>query len=499
MRTAELYSEYQTKMQKIADVKYAAAVLQWDQETYLPPKGNAFRGRQLATLSEIAHQQFTTEAMGHLLQDLHAADDLDEKQRCNVQLSLEDYQRSQKLSSQFVRQMSEAVTKSYHAWVKARNDNSFAGFEQPLNELIALKKQEAEMLGYEQHPYNALMDEYDKGLTVATVDGVFFNLQPQLLALLDTIKSKPQIDNSFLHQHFDKEAQWTFGIELLKQMGFDFEAGRQDISVHPFTTSFNNQDVRVTTRIDENDFGNMTWSCIHEGGHGLYEQGLPAEYYGLPLGEYASLSIHESQSRLWENAVGRGLPFWENNFFLLQKLFPKQCENLSAGIFYKGINQVKPSLIRTEADELTYHFHVMIRYEIEKLLIEGSIQTKDITAYWNEHYQKYLGISVPDDRSGCLQDIHWSHGSFGYFATYSLGSLYAAQMYATIEKANPMVNEELAAGNSSNILHWLRENVHQYGRQYPSELLCKKITGATLDSAFFMAYANKKYAAIYQP
>lgn len=499
MRTAELYSDYQTKMQKIADVKYAAAVLQWDQETFLPPKGNAFRGRQLATLSEIAHQQFTTEAMGHLLQDLHAADDLDEKQRRNVQLSLEDYQRSQKLSSQFVRQMSEAVTQSYHAWVKARNDNSFAGFEQPLNELITLKKQEAELLGYEQHPYNALMDEYDKGLTVATVDGVFAQLQPQLLALLDTIKNKPQVDNSFLHQHFDKDAQWSFGLELLKQMGFDFEAGRQDISVHPFTTSFNNQDVRLTTRIDENDFGNMTWSCIHEGGHGLYEQGLPAECYGLPLGEYASLSIHESQSRLWENAVGRGLPFWENNFPLLQKLFPAQCKNLSPELFYKGINQVKPSLIRTEADELTYHFHVMIRYEIEKLLIEGSIQTKDIPAYWNEHYQKYLGISVPDDRSGCLQDIHWSHGSFGYFATYSLGSLYAAQMYATIEKANPMMNEAIAAGNTSNILQWLRQNVHQYGRQYSSEILFEKITGARLDSNFFMSYANKKYMNIYQP
>lgn len=498
MRTAELYSDYQTKMQKIADVKYAAAVLQWDQETYLPPKGNAFRGRQLATLSEIAHQQFTTEAMGHLLQDLHAADDLDEKQRCNVQLSLEDYQRSQKLSSQFVRQMSEAVTQSYHAWVKARNDNSFAGFEQPLNELITLKKQEAELLGYEQHPYNALMDEYDKGLTVATVDGVFAQLQPQLLALLDTIKNKPQVDNSFLHQHFDKDTQWRFGIELLKQMGFDFEAGRQDISVHPFTTSFNNQDVRLTTRIDENDFGNMTWSCIHEGGHGLYEQGLPAECYGLPLGEYASLSIHESQSRLWENAVGRGLPFWENNFPLLQKLFPAQCKNLSPQLFYKGINQVKPSLIRTEADELTYHFHVMIRYEIEKLLIEGSIQTNDIPAYWNEHYQKYLGISVPDDRSGCLQDIHWSHGSFGYFATYSLGSLYAAQMYATIEKDNPMMNEAIAAGNTSNILQWLRQNVHQYGRQFSSEILCEKITGARLDSNFFMSYANKKYMNIYQ-
>jgi len=497
MSADKLYADYKTKMQKIADVKYAAAVLQWDQETYLPPKGNHFRGRQLATLSEIAHQQFTTEAMGALLHDLNSKDNLNHSEKRNVQLSLEDYDRNKKLSSDFVRKMSETVTTTYHAWVMARNDNSFTGFQQPLHTLIELKKQEADMLGYEVHPYNALMNEYDKGLTVSTVDNIFANLKPQLITLLKFIKNKRQADNSFLHQHFDKDTQWKFGIQLLQQIGFDFEAGRQDISVHPFTTSFNNHDVRVTTRIDENDFGNMTWSCIHEGGHALYEQGLPSEEYGLPLSEYCSLSIHESQSRLWENNVGRGLPFWQHNFPLLKTLFAQQCKSLQVESFYKGINKVEASLIRTEADELTYHFHVMIRYEIEKMLIDGTITARDIPAYWNEHYQKYLGVTVADDKRGCLQDIHWSHGSFGYFATYSLGSIIAAQLHAAIEKENVSVNKEVAEGNTTSILTWLRKNIHQYGRQYTSQELCSKITGEGLNTKYFIDYATKKYTVIY--
>ena len=497
MSADKVYAVYKTKMQKIADVKYAAAVLQWDQETYLPPKGTHFRGRQLATLSEIAHEQFTTEAMGALLNELNSKNSLTHNEKRNVQLSLEDFNRNKKLSSDFVRKMSETVTTTYHAWVKARTDNSFTGFQRPLHTLIELKKQEADMLGYETHPYNALMNDYDKGLTVATVDSVFSNLKPQLLTLLQTIKNKPQVDNSFLHQHFDKDAQWKFGMQILQEIGFDFEAGRQDISVHPFTTSFNNQDVRVTTRIDENDFGNMTWSCIHEAGHALYEQGLPAEEYGLPLSEYCSLSIHESQSRLWENNVGRAFPFWQHNFPLLKTFFPEQCKSLPVDTFYKGINKVEPSLIRTEADELTYHFHVMIRYEIEKMLIDGTISAKDIPAYWIEHYQKYLDVTVPDDKRGCLQDIHWSHGSFGYFATYSIGSIVAAQLYATIEKENVAVNKEVAEGNTTSILNWLRKNVHQYGRQFTSQELCSKITGEPLNTKYLINYATKKYTGIY--
>ena len=241
----------------------------------------------------------------------------------------------------------------------------------------------------------------------------------------------------------------------------------------------------------------MTWSCLHEGGHALYEQGLPADQYGLPLGEYCSLSIHESQSRLWENCIGRGLPFWQHNFKLLTKAFPNQFKNINIEKFYKGINRVSPSLIRTEADELTYHFHVMIRYEIEKMLIEGSIQTKDIPACWNEQYQKYLGIKVPDDNRGCLQDIHWSHGSFGYFATYSLGSLYAAQLYSTIENQQPSLSEDLANGKINTIQGWLQKEIYCNGRYYSSEELCKKATGDTLQSSYFIDYATKKFTEIY--
>ena len=497
MNTSTLYQQYKEKLQQIADIKYASAVLQWDQETYLPPKGNDKRGQQIATLSELAHQQFTHENTGTLLRDVNAAEGLDDRQKKNAALSLYDYEKATKFSSRFVRTMSETVNKSFHAWIQARKENSFAVFEKPLDDLIKLKKQEAEFLGYQHHPYDALMNDYDKGLTVAITDKIFADLKPQLSALLEKIKNKPQVDDSFLHQHFDKDQQWKLGVEILKRMGFDFEAGRQDISEHPFTTNFNNADVRVTTRIDETDFSNMMWSCIHEGGHALYEQGLPGEEYGLPLGEYCSLSIHESQSRLWENNIGRALPFWQHNFPLLQTFFNKELTGISLDRFYKGINKVSPSLIRTEADELTYHFHVMIRYEIEKMLIGGEITAKDIPAYWNEHYEKYLGIKVPDDKRGCLQDVHWSHGSFGYFATYSLGSLYAAQLHAAIIKENESIEKETAQGNNKLVLDWLSNKIYQHGRYYTSEELCRQATGETLNSTHFINYATKKYSNIY--
>jgi carboxypeptidase Taq len=498
MNSTILYSDYKAKMQKIADLKYASALLQWDQETYLPPKGGDIRGRQIATLSEIAHEKFTDEKLGSLLNELLSKEGLSDSQKRNVELSLYDFNKSKKLPSAFVRQMSEAVNKSFHAWIQARKENSFAIFQEPLHHIIELKKQEADLLGYEHHPYNALMNDYDRGLTVATVDALFTALKPQLLQLLDKIRLAPQPDDSFLHQHFDKDKQWALGMEILRRMHFDFDAGRQDISEHPFTTNFNNNDVRVTTRIDENDFANMLWSCLHEGGHALYEQGLPTEEYGLPLSEYCSLSIHESQSRLWENCIGRGLPFWKHNFQQLKDTFPQQFNNTTTSQFYKGINKVQPSLIRTEADELTYHFHVKIRYEIEKQLIDGTISAKDIPAIWNESYKKYLGLTVPDDKRGCLQDVHWSHGSFGYFATYSIGSLYAAQLYAAILQQKPSVLEEIATGNNLTILNWLQQHIYKFGRYYTSEDLCRKATSQTLNSQFFMDYATKKYSGIYE-
>ena len=497
MDTSNLYTQYKATLQKIADVKYASAVLQWDQETYLPAKGNEIRGRQIATLNELAHEKFTGEEFGVLLNELINKDGLTPVEKRNAELSLYDYNKNKKLPSAFVRQMSEAVNKSFHAWIQARKENSFSIFQQPLQEIILLKKQEADLLGYETHPYNALMNDYDRGLTVNTVDTLFTSLKPQLLELLQKINTEPPVVDSFLHQHFDKKKQWKFGIEILKRMHFDFEAGRQDISEHPFTTNFNSNDVRITTRINENDFANMLWSCIHEGGHALYEQGLPESEYGLPLGEYCSLSIHESQSRLWENCIGRGEAFWQHNYPLLQKYFPAQLKNITGQQFYKAINQVKPSLIRTEADEVTYHFHVMIRYEIEKMLIEGSIAAKDIPACWNEKYKKYLGVTVPDDKQGCLQDVHWSHGSFGYFATYSIGSLYAAQIYSAISSEISFLNTDISVGNLQPVLDWLKLHIYDYGRFYNSEELCEKATGQKLNAQHFINYATAKFQNIY--
>jgi carboxypeptidase Taq len=491
-----LYNDYKATMRKIADVKYASAVLQWDQETYLPPKGAHFRGQQLATLSEIAHLMFTDEKLGKLLNEL-MSEELTGKEKRNVELTLEEYNKQKKFSAAFVRTMSETVSASFHAWIKARRENRFDVFEPALAQLMALKKEEAEILGYEGHPYNALMNEFEKGATVAMVDKIFEDVKQPLLQLLREVQHKTFADDSFLHQKFDKQQQWEWGMFLAKELGFDFDAGRQDISEHPFTTNFSSQDVRITTRIDENDFANMTWSTVHEVGHALYEQGLPAEEYGLPSGEYASLSIHESQSRIWENCVGRGKEFWEFNFPRLKNYFPEQFKSVSLKQFVSAINKVQPSLIRTEADELTYHFHVMVRYELEKKLIDGSLQVKDIPAYWNEQYQKLLGVSVPDDKQGCLQDVHWSHGSFGYFATYSLGSFYAAQFWEQAQKDIPGLSEKIATTGDTALLHgWLQSAIYEHGKFYTSSELCTLVTGKQLDSRVFVNYLRQKLSDI---
>lgn len=495
--TTELYEKYRSKMRFIADVKNANAVLQWDQETYLPQKGAAFRGQQISTLSEISHRLFSEEELGNLLQDLLSKNDLSAEQKRNIEKTNEDYLKNKKYTSEFVRKLSEQVNKAFHSWIESRKQDSFSVYEKDLDTLIQLKKQEAEILGYEHHPYNALLDEYEKGATVELLDKTFKNLLPTLKNLLDKILKSPQVDDSFLKQHFPKQQQWAWGMDLIKHLNFDFDAGRQDVSEHPFSVSFNRNDVRITTRIDENDFGNMTWSCIHETGHALYEQGLPEEQYGLPLGEACSYSIHESQSRLWENNVGRSKHFWQHHYPALQKHFPEQFQSISAEQFYDGINKVQPSLIRTEADELTYHFHVYIRYELEKKLLEGSLSTHDIPAYWNEHYKKFLDVEVPNNKKGCLQDVHWSHGSFGYFPTYSLGSFYAAQFYQTAKTDLRNLETEIQNGNTSSLLNWLRQNIHAKGRFFTSEELCRQVTGTGLDVRYFINYLLDKYNSIY--
>jgi carboxypeptidase Taq len=487
------YNDYTTRLHRIADLRYASAVLQWDQETYLPPKGAHFRGQQLSTLSEIAHAEFTSEELGRIIANLLADASLDDTQRRNMELSQEDYEKNRKYTPSLVRRLSDATNIAFHSWIEARKKNDFTVFAPALETMVALKKEEAAALGYKDHPYDALLNEYEKGATTEQLDFVFGELLPQLKELLSELMAQPVAEDAFLRKNYPADKQWNWGMHLLRALGFDEEAGRQDRSEHPFTTSFSSQDVRITTRIDENDFGNMTWSTIHELGHALYEQGLPASEYGLPLGEAASLSIHESQSRLWENNIGRGRAFWQRWLPELRSWFPEQLKNVDDEQFFRGINKVQPSLIRTEADEVTYHFHVFIRYDLEKKLIEGSLAVRDIPTYWNESYKNLLGITPPDDKQGCLQDVHWSHGSFGYFPTYSLGSLYAAQFFAAAQEAIPDLNELVAQGDTSHLLEWLRREIHVHGRRYTSDELCKRITAQSLSSGYFTRYVRQKY------
>jgi carboxypeptidase Taq len=493
----QLYTEYTALLQKAADINYAAAVLSWDQEVYMPVKGAAHRGRQLATLASQAHEILTGEKYGHLLQELSQTDDLTGTELCNVQRSIEDFEKNKKLSSEFVEELSNQTSLSFNAWVEARQKNEFALFAPQLAKMVGLKKAQAEMYGYEAHPYDALLDDYEKGATVAMLNTVFAGIKEQLPLLLAKIKAAPQVSNDCFHHHFPKQQQWDFSLDVLAGMGFDFAAGRQDYSEHPFTTSFSPADVRITTRADENNFASMLWSCIHEGGHALYEQGLPERQYGLPLGAATSLGIHESQSRLWENCIGRGPGFWDHYYPRLQKIFPGQLGAVPMATFYKAANRVAPSLIRTEADEVTYHFHVMIRYEIEQELMNGVLDPKDLRERWAQLYDLYLGVTPEDDKTGVLQDVHWSHGMFGYFPTYTLGSFYAAQFFMQAQKDITGLNDAIARGDMRALLLWLREKIHRHGRRYTSEQLCERITGQKLDPAFFISYAKQKYAGIY--
>ncbi|HCQ30437.1 MAG TPA: carboxypeptidase [Flavobacteriales bacterium] len=493
----EKYSLYKAKMQQLADISHAASVLNWDQEVYMPSKGAQFRAQQLSTLAGLHHQFFASDELGEILNELNQDDSLTFEQKRNVQLTLKDYTDNKKYTTEFVQKMSKTVSEAFIAWQEAKQKADFTIFAPKLKELVKLKREECEILGYTNHPYDALLDQYEPGITVAELDEIFEGVKEQLVPFVKEIFAAPQNDESVMFQHYDKDKQWQFSLDLLKDMGYDFDAGRQDISTHPFTTSFSPQDVRVTTRVNENDLSEIIWSTIHEGGHALYEQGLLPEYYGLPQGSACSLGIHESQSRLWENNVGRSLAYWQYQFEKLKKYFPEQLKNYTEEDFYKAMNIVKPSLIRTNADEVTYHFHILIRYEIEKELIAGNFEVDELPALWNKKYRDYLGIDVPSDDKGVLQDIHWSHGSFGYFPTYSIGSFYAAQFFQQANKEIEGLENMIQKGDTSKLLEWLREKIHKHGRIFEANQLCEKVTGEKLNFSYFMDYAQKKYRSLY--
>jgi carboxypeptidase Taq len=492
------YSIYKNHLQKLADVSYASAVLQWDQEVYMPNSGAEIRARQLATLSGIAHEMSIEENFGKILEKLQSDDSLSPKEKRNVQQSWKDYIDRKKYTTAFVEKMSYAISEAFNAWQEAKDKNDYKIYAPKLEKIIGLKREEAEILGYEKHPYDSMLNQYEPGLTTQEVSIVFDEVKSKLTPFVQEIFKKQKPNDSFMFGNFDEQKQWDLGIELLQQMGYDFEAGRQDKSSHPFTTSFNSKDVRVTTRISKTDFSEMIWSTIHEGGHALYEQGLPLEEYGLPCGEAISLGIHESQSRLWENNVGRSLNYWKANWNKVTSRFPNEMKNVSPEDFYKAMNLVQPSLIRTNADELTYHFHIMIRFEMEKAMMEGNVHVNDLPEKWNSLYKQFLQIDVPSDKEGILQDIHWSHGSIGYFPTYSLGSFYAAQFYAKAQTEISGLENEIGKGNMKPLFEWLRVKIHQHGKMYSAQEICQLVTGEKLNFDYFMEYAQKKYTDIYQ-
>ncbi|MCU0432692.1 MAG: carboxypeptidase M32 [Bacteroidia bacterium] len=492
------YSEFVTEVQSIADISFAAGVLNWDQETYMPQGGAGLRARQLATLAGLVHERATGGKLGSLLEVLGKDVSLDEVQRCNVKYVNKQYQRALKLPREFVVEMSHTVSEALSVWQQAKPAGNFEAFAPHLEKIVNLKRRECELLGYTAHPYDALLDEFEPGLTTAEVEQLFADVRKDLVPFVKQIAQQAPHSDELLKKHYPKDKQFAFSETLLRIIGFDFGTGRQDISLHPFTINFGATDVRVTTKIDEHNLSDMLTGTIHEGGHALYEQGLPANGYGLPSGEYVSLGIHESQSRLWENNVGRSLEFCKAIMPQLQAAFPEQMNGHSANDLFQALNVVRPSLIRIMADELTYHFHIMVRFETEKALIEGSLAVKDVPGFWNSRVREYLGIDVPHHGAGCLQDVHWSHGSLGYFPTYSIGSFYAAQFFAAAEKQIDGLHEQIERGELKSLLQWLREHIHRHGKQYSARELCERITGEPLSFSYFMQYARKKYGSLYQ-
>lgn len=508
MRSLATLRPLTTRLIEIYHLTGAASLLSWDQETYMPRGGGRARAEQIATLHTLAHERLVSPEIERLLtqwvdpasgQAIDSAEEpWDEAARALLREVWRDFNRARKLPADFVKRLSRETSLAQQVWTEARKKNDFRMFLPHLQTIIALKQQEAEYLGYRESPYDALLDTYEPGITASQLAPLFAALKARLVPLLNRILNAPvTIDDSFLFRSYDTGRQMEFGRLVLTAMGYDFDRGRLDLSAHPFTTSFHPTDVRVTTRVYERELPVCLFSCIHEGGHGLYDQGLDPERYGTPLGEPLSLGIHESQSRLWENCVGRSRPFWRCFYPLLQQFFPEQLRDITLEAFYAAINRVKPSLIRVEADELTYNLHIMLRFEVEQDLIEGRIQPEELPSVWNEKMRTYLGIMPSTDADGVLQDVHWSVGSIGYFPTYTLGNLYAAQFYEQAHQEIPNLDAEIEAGRLLVLKRWLNQKIHRWGRTFTADHLVRRVTGRSLSPEPFLTYLEKKFGELY--
>ncbi|PSQ97117.1 MAG: carboxypeptidase [Bacteroidetes bacterium SW_9_63_38] len=483
----------------VEDLKAAAAVLAWDQETFMPDGGAEARAQQLSTLQSQAHEQFVTDETGELLdraaEATADADPLDDGAAL-VRVTRRDYERARKVPSSLVAELSQATSEAKQAWKRARTEDDFSIFAPHLEELVDLSVEKAEAIGYDDEPYDALLEEFEPGLTTADVASTFESLREPLVPLVDAIADAPQLDDDLLRRSYPQSTQKAFGEQVLADLGYDFDRGRQDVSAHPFTTSFAHSDVRITTRYDEEFLPTAFFSMIHEGGHALYEQGIDPALARTPLAGGASLGMHESQSRFWENHVGRSRPFWHHHFPQLQEAFPNALGDASLDAFYRAINRVEPSLIRVEADEATYNLHVMLRFELERGLIDGTVSVNDLPERWNAAMDDYLGVVPNTDADGVLQDVHWSMASFGYFPTYTLGTLTAAQLTEAL-RDDMDLDARLADGDFAPILDWLRTHVHRHGRKLTAPQLLERVTGQELSADAWLRYAENKFGALY--
>jgi len=485
---------------EVADLGKIGALLDWDQQTYMPPGASGSRSYQMATLSRLAHLKFTSDEIGKLLDDLHLYGqqlDPDSDDARLIQVTKRQYDKQTKVTPQWVADFAQTTVLAHNVWVEARAADDFSKFQPLLEKIVTLRQQYASFFAPYDHIYDPLLDDFEPGLKTADVKAIFKALRPQQVELIKMIAGCPQVDDSFLHQEFDPQKQWDFGVEVITKFGYDWNHGRQDKAPHPFTTNFGLDDVRITTRIQPNYLVTCLFGTMHECGHALYELGVDPRLDRSPLSGGASLGVHESQSRMWENLVGRSLPFWKHFYPRLQSIFPAQLGNVDLWTFYKGINRVKPSLIRVEADEATYNLHIMLRLEIEIALMEGTLAVADLPEAWNNRMQDYLGLSPSNNADGVLQDVHWSGGMIGYFSTYALGNLISAQWWEVISKDIPNLPEQFEQGEYGALLSWLREKIHQHGSKFKPQELVERVTGSRINPEPYMRYLRDKFTAIY--
>lgn len=494
---SESYEKFVARVEQLADLGHAQALLSWDQETYMPPRGTKMRARAQGTLAGLEHEMLIDSELVDLVRDLQG-EALEGDRAVNVRETARQQERALKIPAQLVVEMTKTASLAHEAWVEAREKADFSIFRPWLEKILDQKRQVADAVGYEGSMYNALLDEYEPHAKTEEIAALFADLRTQLVPLVEGIAASGRRPaEGVLDRSFDVTLQERFGRGVIADMGFDMDAGRLDVAVHPFCSGTSRDDVRLTTRYAEDWMPGSLFGSIHEAGHGLYEQGLPAEAVGMPAGQSVSLGIHESQSRMWENMVGRSRAFWEHYFPLLQAAFPGVVDDIDLDRFYAAINQVEPSFIRVEADEVTYNLHIALRFEIEVALVEGRLRVDELPEAWNEKMRSYLGITPPDDAQGVLQDVHWSFGGIGYFSTYSLGNLYAAQFFHQAQRDMPDLMEQVAAGQLLGLKGWLNEHIHAQGARLTADQLVREVTGEGLSAQYFVDYLRTKFAPLY--